>query len=67
MSNFNSFYQDLYRILWKIPKILRTSAFPQTPYPTSAFDTLSPSLRTSFMDGPLSGQYSAQFCIKLCL
>ena len=29
ISNFNSFYQDLYPILWKIPKILRTSAFPQ--------------------------------------
>ena len=40
ISNFNSFYQDLYRILWKVPKILRTSAFPRTP--TSAFDKHSP-------------------------
>ena len=63
MSNFNSFYQDLYRILWIIPKILRTSAFPQPPPPppphppphpqTSAFETPLPPLRTSFMDGPL--------------
>ena len=42
MSNFDSFYQDKHRFLRKIPKILRTSAFPQTPSPTSAFDNPLP-------------------------
>ena len=36
MSNVNSFYQDLYRILWKIPKNFRKSAFPQAPPPLFA-------------------------------
>ena len=28
MSNFNRFYQDLYRILWKIPKFCGRPHFP---------------------------------------
>ena len=33
ISNFNSFYKDLYRIFWKTPNILRTSSFPPSPRP----------------------------------
>ena len=39
------FYQDLYQILWKISKILRTSTFDIAPNPrpqTSTFDNPSP-------------------------
>ena len=40
MSNFNSFYQDLYRILLKIPKKIADVRISPTPAPrpkTSAF------------------------------
>ena len=47
MSNFNSFYQDLYRILLKITSFLRTSAKPPPPSPTSAFDKPPQPLRTA--------------------
>ena len=59
---FEQFYQDLYRILWKIPKKIDRSHFPKPPPPrlrTSAFefDKPLPLLRTSLWTATMENVY----------